>query len=281
MAKEIRFTQITNAVKKLRQALRETQEAFAQRLGTAKSSLVRYESTRAPRGAVLAQLAAIAEEHGEHECARVFRRALAQEVGEQLQPKIDWRTNEEREYVLALLAVLRNSEIYENELPRIKALLDKARRENERQLEEFQTAEGVKRAMFKLLDEGKTVVYIADLLGIHVTTVEKAAAQKKFWKEAYEAGLFKPEREKPESQVEVVPLRAGEITPEIVKAVKRTRTTLPLDQLKTMPRRCEICENVCDAGVEVCPKCRTRLSEFSLPIDESGASPKPKRERKK
>lgn len=45
--------QVRIAVKDLRAALGDTQQAFAHRLGLAISTVVRYELTRSPRGAEL------------------------------------------------------------------------------------------------------------------------------------------------------------------------------------------------------------------------------------
>jgi transcriptional regulator with XRE-family HTH domain len=171
--------------------LGETQDTFAERLGTAKSSLVRYESNRPPHGAVLARLAAIAEEHGQQECVLIFRRALAAEVGDQVQPKIDFRSDEEREYVLALLAVFRNSDEYAEELKGVKQALKRPKGRNQKELEEWRAAEGVKRAMFKLLEEGRPIQAVADLLGVPTETVDKAANLQKFFQSASDVGLLK------------------------------------------------------------------------------------------
>lgn len=44
-------------------------------------------------------------------------------------------------------------------------------------------------------------------------------------------------------------------------------TPLPRWQFDiNVPHECECCGNVCNAGEAVCPKCRTRLGEFSRPL---------------
>jgi transcriptional regulator with XRE-family HTH domain len=271
----LRNTEITDAVRKLRQALGETQEVFAERLGTAKSSLVRYESTRSPHGTILARLAAIAEEHGQHECVRIFRRALADEVGNQVQPKIDFCNDEERDYVLALLATLRNPEEHQKELRDVKRILDKPRRRNLKELEEWRAAKGIDRAVYMLLAEGKTPVQVADLLGTPIEVVFKYDNRRKFFQPAAELGLLNPDTAAElglvNRQTPVIQLADFE------KTLAASMTTLPLEQLKTMRRVCVICKNVCEPGIEVCPKCRTKLDARSLPVTEPARAPQRKK----
>ena len=63
-------------VKRLRVALGDTQQSFAHRLGLAISTVVRYEHSRPPNAAALAQFAELATANGLPECAKVFRDAL-------------------------------------------------------------------------------------------------------------------------------------------------------------------------------------------------------------
>jgi transcriptional regulator with XRE-family HTH domain len=67
---------ITEVVKELRLALGDTQQQFAQRLGLAISTVVRYESTRAPRGPALAQMVKLAIENGFLNIGRRFQLAI-------------------------------------------------------------------------------------------------------------------------------------------------------------------------------------------------------------
>jgi transposase len=71
---------IRQAVRRLRVALGDTQQQFANRLKLAISTVVRYELSRAPRGKALAQLERVAREHRLDECAAVFRDALLEEL---------------------------------------------------------------------------------------------------------------------------------------------------------------------------------------------------------
>ncbi|MBM3744858.1 MAG: hypothetical protein FJW34_03555 [Acidobacteria bacterium] len=71
---------IRQAVRGLRQALGDTQQSFAQRLGLAISTVVRYELTRAPRGVELARFWQLAVQHKLPEYADSFARAMADEL---------------------------------------------------------------------------------------------------------------------------------------------------------------------------------------------------------
>lgn len=72
---------LTEAVKALRVRLDDTQQAFAQRLGLAISTVVRYESTRAPRGKALALLYKLAIDNGMHDVGMMFHMAMISELG--------------------------------------------------------------------------------------------------------------------------------------------------------------------------------------------------------
>ncbi len=120
---------VTDAVRSLRLALGETQQSLATKLGIAISTMVRYETNRAPRGKALSMFAILAEEHGQAELAQLFRDASAAELG-------SWdiggiritdapRTPTEKLFVSATLAVLRNAQ-YASEIPKLAKALQKA-----------------------------------------------------------------------------------------------------------------------------------------------------------
>ena len=71
---------ITETVKSLRLALGDTQQQFAQRTGLAISTVVRYESTRPPRGVRLAQMERLARTEGKNEIALALHEALNREL---------------------------------------------------------------------------------------------------------------------------------------------------------------------------------------------------------
>jgi len=75
---------VTAAVKRLRLALGDTQQQFATRTGLAISTVVRYELSRPPKGEVLEQLKALAEQNGLRDIATVFSYALG---GQDLTPE--------------------------------------------------------------------------------------------------------------------------------------------------------------------------------------------------
>jgi transcriptional regulator with XRE-family HTH domain len=104
---------LTDAVKALRGALGDTQQQFAQRLGMAISTVVRYESTRPPKGKALSQLFGLALSNGLHDVAEMFRRALLSDLGSWDTTGIDSigiepTDDAERLCISALLATLRN-----------------------------------------------------------------------------------------------------------------------------------------------------------------------------
>jgi len=68
--------EITQAVRNLRVALGDTQQSFAHRLGMAISTVVRYESTRPPRGKMLVQFERLARKHGLKKIALIFQGAF-------------------------------------------------------------------------------------------------------------------------------------------------------------------------------------------------------------
>jgi len=77
---------IRAAARELREVLGDTQQQFAQRLGLAISTVVRYELTRPPKGKALAQLKQVAMAYGQVELAHIFADALRLELDWQTRP---------------------------------------------------------------------------------------------------------------------------------------------------------------------------------------------------
>jgi transcriptional regulator with XRE-family HTH domain len=71
---------ISIAVRKLRQALGETQQQFAFRTQTAIRTIARYETTRPPKGKALVQFLELAKANGLREELELFHRALHEEM---------------------------------------------------------------------------------------------------------------------------------------------------------------------------------------------------------
>ena len=71
---------VSEAVRDLRTALGESQQAFAYRMKTAIRTIARYETVRPPKGNALAEFARVAEETGNEKAAKVFREALMSEL---------------------------------------------------------------------------------------------------------------------------------------------------------------------------------------------------------
>ena len=72
---------LCDAVRKLRIALGESQQAFAYRMKTAIRTVARYETTTPPKGKALAERFWVAADTGNTELANVFRGALVGEIG--------------------------------------------------------------------------------------------------------------------------------------------------------------------------------------------------------
>jgi transcriptional regulator with XRE-family HTH domain len=71
---------VPKAVKELRTALGDTQEAFAARMHTVVRTISRWESVRPPKGAVLEQLAKLAIKAKRVDLATIFEKAQAAEL---------------------------------------------------------------------------------------------------------------------------------------------------------------------------------------------------------
>ncbi|SPF32062.1 hypothetical protein SBA4_1090008 [Candidatus Sulfopaludibacter sp. SbA4] len=104
--------EVTEAVRSLRKRLGDTQQQFANRLGMAISTVVRYELSRPPRGKVLRTLEALAVNSAGFREAAIFRNAFFDEF----QPgvfqylRLTPRNEREEELVQALLWAARTSE---------------------------------------------------------------------------------------------------------------------------------------------------------------------------
>lgn len=81
MKKTKKTKDLCEAVRKLRTALGESQQAFAYRMKTAIRTVARYETSTPPKGKALAELFWVASDTGNADLANVFRAALVGEIG--------------------------------------------------------------------------------------------------------------------------------------------------------------------------------------------------------
>lgn len=72
---------VSEAVRNLRLAHGESQQAFAYRMKTAIRTIARYETNRPPKGKALSEFFRVAVEIGNQDLATVFRDALTAEMG--------------------------------------------------------------------------------------------------------------------------------------------------------------------------------------------------------
>ena len=73
---------LCEAVRELRKVVGKGQMEFANQMSWHIVTLARYETNRPPKGRALAQLWRVANEHGEHDLARVFLGGFQDDMGE-------------------------------------------------------------------------------------------------------------------------------------------------------------------------------------------------------
>jgi transcriptional regulator with XRE-family HTH domain len=103
---ETQLDPVSQAIRAVRLALGESQQAFAYRMKTAIRTIARYETTRAPRGAELAQFHRLAVAQGFREQADVFAKAMEEEL--EMRAESIPRTLEEQELLGLLFLIMRN-----------------------------------------------------------------------------------------------------------------------------------------------------------------------------
>ena len=169
---------LAQAVRQLRLALGETQEAFARRLQTTVRTVARYESTAPRSGLVLTRLAQIAASNRQPELAQVFQDALVAEVGEEyVRSTVDFYTETftkpaEILAVGALVEAMRN--------PRHASIAAAARQalaplmeEQKRRREQMRRAIDLSSALLAAYRQGKTDREMAAFFDLPVETVRE------------------------------------------------------------------------------------------------------------
>jgi transcriptional regulator with XRE-family HTH domain len=169
MAKRNESNTLIAAVRKLRLALGDTQQAFADRLGLAIATVVRYEHNRTPRGKALARLQQVAQDNGFSEYAALFGQALNEEFATPqitnrklcVQPK----NQEEEELVDALLYALRIDAFdpHSERAKPIRRALKPIVEERRRMTDEIEAVEAQQKAIAKLIEKGRTPQEVMDI----------------------------------------------------------------------------------------------------------------------
>jgi len=72
---------LTTAIRRLRQSLKMSQQAFANELGLSIGAITNYERGREPEGKSLGSLYQVAMKNGQFKVAAVFREKLVREMG--------------------------------------------------------------------------------------------------------------------------------------------------------------------------------------------------------
>jgi transcriptional regulator with XRE-family HTH domain len=195
---------LTEAVRDLRSALGETQQTFASRMKTAIRTVARWETTRPPSGASLAQLERLAATKGLEDLTAVFRAALADELG-------NWetssytsvysepRTESEKLWVAALLATLRNPQ-YADRRARLIPLLREPAEGCIKILERHKLANSIAREVDRLTDMGVEPSAIAKDLKVPEQDVRSRTAIRELVRTVQQANVWADERsrKKPE-----------------------------------------------------------------------------------
>lgn len=192
------------AVHRLRAALGDTQQEFAQRLGLAISTVVRYERSRPPRGKALAQLERVASEHALDDVALTFRNALREELAsgwaeERIETPANtvgfagWpQTPEEDAMIFDVLAIMRDAQrdggrydgaraVYDRARKELKLLQNVTKRARSNRLHAIEIGQALEdriAAVVRLSRLGKTVPEIAKILTVSRTFVEDVLAKK-------------------------------------------------------------------------------------------------------
>jgi transcriptional regulator with XRE-family HTH domain len=97
---------VSQAVRDLRHAYEESQQAFAYRTKSAIRTIARYETVRPPRGAELGQFLELAIAKGRSDLAEIFGKAMADEFN--MKAERIPRTMEENIYADLLFLMMRN-----------------------------------------------------------------------------------------------------------------------------------------------------------------------------
>lgn len=163
---------IGELVRKLRLALGETQQDFAQRLQTAIRTVARWEAGHSPNNRAVAQLERVAREHGLADLADGFRAGLSKSIGTRLTlvAESDLKLNlpgtrEEKILVHSFLLALRNphhAKLASSLKKSLKPISDVA----EQMVESLETEERLGKAVDLLLAGGTSPEAIASMLKV-------------------------------------------------------------------------------------------------------------------
>lgn len=179
MTKKTQVDPLIAAVRKLRTAVGDTQPQFAERLGLALPTVVRYEHSRRPRGKVVADMEQIAVANGLDDLASLFRNALSDELGP---PAGDLRgrhvhvkNEEERDLVDALLYAVRLESLDEQNAKIAKAIrrvLKPIVEQHRRNRETDEALDAQRKAIARLLAKDRSA---EEVLKLFKTTPEALA----------------------------------------------------------------------------------------------------------
>ena len=152
---------ISDAVRRLRIAFGETQQRFAERLGTALITVTRWETSRPPTtDSALDQLEKLARDKGLEEYAEVFKsartdRSRAARLRTAAVAPLALQNEQETNWCSALLRAMRNPQQYAPELQTIESALSRPLADIEEVISNAQVAGDVVKAISGWLLKGK------------------------------------------------------------------------------------------------------------------------------
>jgi len=126
--------ELIKAVKELRRQLKDSQQAFANRLGLSIRAVANYEKDRKPDMRALALLADVAHRNNQPKLAQLFADAIADELGlaEPREVKVLGHrtltvqfTPDQKADFAALLLILRNPDVFAGELATWRRIRDR------------------------------------------------------------------------------------------------------------------------------------------------------------
>lgn len=166
------------AVRALRLALGETQEAFSRRMAVTVRTASRWETGKNPAGHALLQMKRLAVECGREDLRAVFDAAIA-DAGlawdtSDLTLDLEARTDDERLEVAGWLAALRNPQ-YEKLRTKVSALLREPKRHCIDILEKHRLAKRTETDAMRLLDAGVEAAAVAKALKVPEADVQRLA----------------------------------------------------------------------------------------------------------
>ena len=171
----------SEAVRRLRAFLGETQEQFALRMNTAVVTIARWETSRPPGGKALKALEKLTASDPslkEYEDAFAEARRNSPATRKRIAgvSPIEFKSERETMLARAMLRVIRNPDKYAKELLEIENALQAPSQDIDRLMTSTQVGADVRGAIVRLHKEGRSHRQIGEILGLDPNDVEQVIA---------------------------------------------------------------------------------------------------------